>query len=245
MSTTAFDSVPSLDRTNASRSKAKVAVMEERVLPGLCNEAVGALGEAELNSMTTAAARVIEQLFDVLRIDHHNDQNTRDTPRRVAKMFVEELLRGRYTAPPPITEFDNTTANKQLIVTGPIDVRSMCAHHLMPIYGEAYIGVVPSASGKLIGLSKYDRIVEYFAARLQLQEELVSQIGQHIVKATNPLGLGVRISAVHMCKTHRGVTSSRCSRMVNSWFFGELLENSSLRLEFLEECRLLVPGGSV
>ena len=218
--------------------------MEEPVVPRLCNEAVGVLGEAELSRMTTAAAQAIEQLFDVLRIDHRNDQNTRDTPRRVARMFVEELLRGRYTAPPPITDFENATANKQLIVTGPIEVRSMCAHHLMPIYGEAYIAVVPSASGKLIGLSKYDRIVDYFSARLQLQEELVSQIGQHIVEVTKPLGLGVRISAVHMCKTQRGVCSSRRGRMVNSWFFGELLENNSLRQEFLEECRALDPGGS-
>src|SRR3712207_9064167 len=92
-------------------------------------------------------------------------------------MYVEEILEGRYTAPPKITEFDNAQAYDQLIVTGPIELRSMCAHHLMPIYGQAYIGILPAADGKIIGLSKYDRIVEYFASRLQIQEELGKQIG--------------------------------------------------------------------
>ena len=127
--------------------------------------------------MMAAAAQKLEELFDVLHIDHRNDHNMRDTPRRVAKMFVEEILHGRYNAPPQITEFENVDRYDQLIVTGPIEVRSMCAHHLMPIFGQAFIGVLPSPDGKIIGLSKYDRIVDYFAARLQIQEELVNQIG--------------------------------------------------------------------
>jgi GTP cyclohydrolase I len=88
--------------------------------------------------MMAAAARKVEELFDILRIDHRKDHNTRETPQRVAKMYVEEILEGRYTAPPKITEFDNAQAYDQLIVTGPIELRSMCAHHLMPIYGAAY-----------------------------------------------------------------------------------------------------------
>ena len=112
--------------------------------------------------MMAAAAQKLEELFDVLQIDHRNDHNTRDTPRRVAKMFVEEILHGRYNAPPQITEFENVDRYDQLIVTGPIEVRSMCAHHLMPIFGQAFIGMLPSPEGKIIGLSKYDRIVELF-----------------------------------------------------------------------------------
>ena len=77
-------------------------------------------------------------------------------------MFVDEMMHGRFSDPPVITEFDNVEGFDQLIVTGPIDIRSTCAHHLMPIYGEAYIGVLPAATGKIIGLSKYDRIVDYF-----------------------------------------------------------------------------------
>ena len=186
--------------------------------------------------MLAAAAQKVEELFDVLRIDHRNDHNTRETPLRVAKMFVEEILQGRYTAPPRITEFDNAQAYDQLIVTGPLEIRSMCAHHLMPIYGHAVIGILPAADGKIIGLSKYDRIVEYFASRLQIQEELVKQIGQYIMEATKPRGLAVRVSAVHMCKTQRGVRASRRSRMINTYYWGEMAKDAGLKSEFMQEC---------
>jgi GTP cyclohydrolase IA len=205
--------------------------------PRLCNEPVdGFLDKAEKAAMMAAAAKKLEELFDVLQIDHRNDHNTRDTPRRVAKMFVEEVLHGRYSEPPMITEFENVERYDQLIVTGPIEVRSMCAHHMMPIVGEAYIGILPSADGKIIGLSKYDRIVEYFASRLQIQEELVAQIANYVTEMTKPRGLAVRISAVHMCKTHRGVRASAQSRMVNSAFHGEMLRNQALKAEFQQEC---------
>jgi GTP cyclohydrolase I len=206
----------------------------------LCNEALDQpLTEGEREAMIAAAARKVEELFDILRIDHQNDHNTRETPQRVAKMYVEEILEGRYTAPPRITEFDNAQAYDQLIVTGPIGVRSMCAHHMMPIYGEAYIGILPAADGKIIGLSKYDRIVEYFASRLQIQEELVKQIGQYIMDMTAPRGLAVRISAVHMCKTQRGVRASHRSRMVNTYYWGEMAQHAALKREFLQECTAL------
>ena len=210
------------------------------MLPTLCNEALpGFVTEADREAMKAAAARKIEELFDILRIDHVNDHNTRDTPDRVAKMFVEETLRGRFTQPPRITEFENVERYDQLIVTGPIDLRSTCAHHLMPIYGSVIIGILPSPSGKIIGLSKYDRIVDYFASRLQIQEELIKQIERFIVETTEPRGLAVRISAVHMCKTHRGVLASRASRMVNSTYYGDLSTDKHLRSEFLQECAVL------
>ena len=194
--------------------------------------------------MIKVAAQKVEELFDVLRIDHRNDHNTRETPQRVAKMFVEEILQGRYTAPPRITEFDNAQAYDQLIVTGPLEIRSMCAHHLMPIYGHAVIGILPAADGKIIGLSKYDRIVEYFASRLQIQEELVKQIGQYIMDATRPRGLAVRVSAVHMCKTQRGVRASRRSRMVNTYYWGEMAKDAGLKSEFMHECVALDRSGA-
>lgn len=204
------------------------------------NEAVDeALSEAERSAMIVAAANKLSELFDVLHIDHRNDHNTRDTPRRVARMFVDEIMRGRFTSPPVLTEFDNAEQFDQLIVTGPIDIRSTCAHHLMPIYGEAYIGVLPAMDGKIIGLSKYDRIVQYFSGRLQIQEELVKQIGQYIMEKTAPRGIAVRISAVHMCKTHRGVYATHRSRMVTSAYFGALEEDPSLKDEFLRECAVL------
>ncbi len=206
----------------------------------LCNESVEGYSEAaERESLKAAAAKKIEELFDVLKIDYRNDHNTRETPQRFAKMLVEETLSGRYTQPPKITDFDNAQNYDELIVTGPIEVRSTCAHHMMPIYGSAFIGVLPSVDGKIIGLSKYDRIVDYFASRLQIQEELVKQIEKFIVDTTQPRGLAVRISAVHMCKTHRGVRASHKSRMVNSTFYGEMSRNPSLRAEFLQECAVL------
>jgi GTP cyclohydrolase IA len=209
-------------------------------LARLCNEALDQpLTEAERETMIAAAAHKLEELFDILRIDHRNDHNTRETPQRVAKMYVEEILEGRYTAPPKITEFDNAQAYDQLIVTGPLEVRSMCAHHMMPIYGAAYIGILPAADGKIIGLSKYDRIVEYFASRFQIQEELVKQIGHYIMDMTSPRGLAVRISAVHMCKTQRGVRASHRSRMVNTYYWGEMASDAALKGEFVQECTAL------
>lgn len=201
------------------------------------NEAVGgALSEAERAAMIGAAAGKIAELFDVLHIDHRNDHNTRETPSRVARMFVDEMMQGRFSDPPALTEFDNVEAFDQLIVIGPIDVRSTCAHHMMPIYGEAYLGVLPSADGKVIGLSKYDRIVDHFSGRLQIQEELTKQIGQFIMEKTEPRGIAVRISAVHMCKTHRGVRASHRSRMITSAYFGTLADDPALKEEFLREC---------
>jgi len=204
------------------------------------NEAVDeALSEAERATMIAAAAGKLAELFDVLHIDHRNDHNTRDTPRRVARMYVDEIMHGRFSNPPVLTEFDNVEQFDQLIITGPIEIRSTCAHHLMPIYGEAFIGVLPATDGKIIGLSKYDRIVQYFAGRLQIQEELVKQIGQFIMEKTRPRGVAVRISAVHMCKTHRGVRASHRSRMVTSAYFGALETDVQRRDEFLRECAVL------
>ncbi len=201
------------------------------------------LDAAERAAMVGAATEKLAELFDILQIDHRNDYNTRDTPRRVSKMFVDEIMRGRYCAPPEITEFENAEQYDQLIVTGPIDVRSTCAHHLMPFYGRAFIGILPASDGKIIGLSKYDRVVDFFASRLQIQEELVKQIGGFLMEKTAPSGLAVRISAVHMCKTHRGIKASHRGRMVSSAYWGALADNPALKSEFLQECIGLERGG--
>ncbi|MGE5202458.1 MAG: GTP cyclohydrolase I [Acidobacteriota bacterium] len=207
------------------------------------NQAVDApLSSAEEAAMIAAASQKIGELLDILRIDHRNDHNTRDTPHRVARMYVKEFLRGRFSDCPTMTEFENAERYDQLIVTGPIAVRSLCAHHLMPIYGHAVIGVLPAPDGNIIGLSKYDRIVDHFAARFQIQEELVKQIGSFLVERTKPRGLAVRISAVHMCKTHRGVRASNASRMVNTALYGAMQENPSLKSEFIQECTVLERG---
>jgi len=203
------------------------------------NEAVGDIDPAERAQMINAAAKKFEELFDILRFDYKNDHNMQETPMRVARMWVEELLHGRYNAPPVITDFENVERYDQMLVTGPIEVRSTCAHHLMPIYGQAFIGVLPAPDGKIIGLSKYDRIAQYFAARLQIQEELVGQIGSYIMDMTQPRGLAIRMTAVHTCRTHRGVRASMDSRMVNTAFYGEFLTDPNLKASFLQECLAL------
>jgi GTP cyclohydrolase I len=201
------------------------------------------LSAEERADMIEAAAEKIRELFDILQIDHRGDPNTFDTPRRVARMYVEELLVGRFTPPPRITEFDTTESQEGLIVTGPIDLRSTCAHHLMPIYGAAIIGIVPPEDGRLVGLSKYDRVVAHFARRFQVQETLTRQIGDYLIEATAPRGLAVRIRAVHMCRTHRGVLAPHESQMITSAYYGEFKENARLKAEFLDECRALEQGG--
>ncbi len=205
----------------------------------LSNEAVGVLEPAEKAAMIEAAAGKLEELFGILQLDTKNDHNMQETPIRVARMLVEDLMWGRYSDPPSVTEFENVERYDQLLVTGPIEVRSTCAHHLMPIVGHAVIGVLPSPDGKIIGLSKYDRIVHYFSARLQIQEELVAQIGKYIMDVTKPRGLAVRISAAHLCRTHRGVRASLDSRMVNSAFYGEFLTDPTLKGAFLQEALAL------
>jgi GTP cyclohydrolase IA len=188
--------------------------------------------------MLCAAEGKIEELLDILLIDHRADPNTRGTPRRVARMLVDELMRGRFAAPPALTDFDNRLGYGGLIVTGPIEVRSTCAHHLMPIRGEAFVGVLPSAEGKVLGLSKYDRVVDHFAARLQTQEELAQQVGAFLWEGTAPRGLAVRISAAHLCRTQRGVRAGG-GRMVTGAYFGALAEEAAAKAEFLRECAAL------
>ncbi|WP_159350724.1 GTP cyclohydrolase I [Roseomonas harenae] len=216
-----------------------VALRRLQSRPSAANEALDApLTSDEREAMICTASAKLEELLDVLRIDHRNDPNTRGTPRRVAKMLVNELLRGRSVAPPELTDFENRLGYHGLIVTGPIEVRSTCAHHLMPIRGEAFIGVLPSATGKVLGLSKYDRIVDHFAARLQTQEELVQQVGDFLWQNTAPRGLAVRISAAHMCRMQRGVRAGS-GRMMTSAYFGAFTEEAGLKDEFLRECSSL------
>lgn len=204
--------------------------------PAFANEApCGVLPANEREAMICAATGTLEDLLDTLLVDHRNDPNTRGTPGRVARMLVDELLRGRFAAPPSLTDFENRLSYEGMIVTGPIEVRSTCAHHLMPIRGEAFIGVLPSAAGKVLGLSKYDRVVDHFAARLQTQEEMTQQIGDFLWEGTAPLGLAVRVSAVHLCRTHRGIRAPG-GRMVTSAYFGTFGEQPELKAEFLREC---------
>jgi len=111
-----------------------------------------------------------------LVIDTEGDHNTQQTARRVARMYVAEVFRGRYTPPPPVTEFPNVEHLNELMIVGPITVRSACSHHLCPIIGKVWIGVMPNEHSNLIGLSKYARLCDWVMSRPQIQEEAVARL---------------------------------------------------------------------
>ncbi len=172
-----------------------------------------------------------------LVIDTEHDHNTDDTARRVAKMYVNEVFRGRYVKPPQITEFPNAEHLNELMIVGPITVRSACSHHFCPVIGKIWIGVMPNEHTNVIGLSKYARLAEWILGRPQIQEEAVVQLADLIQLKTQPDGLAIVMEASHYCMAWRGVKDMD-SKMINSVMRGVFLKDSSLRREFLS----LIPG---
>jgi len=180
-------------------------------------------------------AEVEEKMRDVLRalvIDTESDHNTAETARRVAKMFLTEVFRGRYVAAPPITEFPNISRLNELMIVGPIKVRSACSHHLCPILGRIWIGLLPNEHSNLIGLSKYVRICDWIMSRPQIQEEAVTMLADDLQDRVKPDGLAIVMEADHFCMHWRGVKDDE-SMMTNSMMRGSFLKDASLRREFL------------
>ena len=175
-------------------------------------------------------------LLESLVIDVDNDHNTLETARRVAKMYVSEVFRGRYLPTPAVTEFPNAEHLNELMIMGPITVRSACSHHLCPIMGKLWIGVMPNAHSNLIGLSKYSRIADWVMSRPQIQEEAIIQLSDVLVDLVKPNGLAVVMEADHFCMHWRGVKDN-ASKMVNSVMRGVFLEDGVLRREFLSLIR--------
>lgn len=190
------------------------------------HEHLGPEGTAAIELKVEAA---VSDLLDALVIDALNDHNTQDTAKRVAKMMVREVFKGRYLPPPDITDFPNVKALDQIYTVGPITVRSACSHHLVPIFGQAWIGVIPS--DRIIGLSKFNRLTEWVMARPQIQEEATQQLADEIEKRINPQALAVVIKAEHMCMTWRGVRETETS-MTTSVMRGAFLEDEKARAEF-------------
>lgn len=180
-------------------------------------------------------AEVEDNLEDVLRslvIDVDRDHNTAETARRVAKMFLQEVFAGRYQAAPPVTEFPNAARLNELMIVGPITVRSACSHHLCPIMGRIWIGVMPNEDSALIGLSKYARLADWVMSRPQIQEEAIDQLANLLEAKVQPDGLAVVMEADHFCMHWRGVKDAE-SKMTNSIMRGVFLEDAALRREFL------------
>ncbi len=189
------------------------------------------LTEEECNRMIAQCEEKFTEILDILRISR-NDPNSTHTPRRIAKMYVNELLRGRFSPPPKMTIFPNRKKVNNLIISKGIEVMSLCSHHWLPITGSCTIGYIPN--DYVLGLSKLSRVVEWFSRRAQIQEELGEQIADYLESMLKPQALGVVIKARHYCIISRGVRGSEeQSIMTTSVMRGDLLEDLSLRNEFV------------
>jgi GTP cyclohydrolase I len=188
--------------------------------------------EGELEALQREVAIKLVDVLRTLVIDIENDHNTQDTARRVAKMYVREVFGGRYVSEPPVTEFPNVSRLNELMIVGPVTVRSACSHHLCPILGRIWVGVMPNEHSALIGLSKYARLVEWVMTRPQIQEEAIAQLAQLLQEKMQPDGLAIVMEADHYCMQWRGVKDMD-SKMTNSIMRGSFLRNPNLRLEFL------------
>ena len=186
----------------------------------------------ELELLLDEVEEKMKGVLSSLVIDTDNDHNTDNTARRVAKMYVNEVFRGRYVPAPSITEFPNVGHLNELMIVGPITVRSACSHHFCPVIGKIWIGVMPNEHTNVIGLSKYARLAEWIMGRPQIQEEAVVQLADLIQEKTQPDGLAIVMEASHYCMAWRGVKDMD-SKMINSVMRGVFLKDPNLRREFL------------
>ena len=191
----------------------------------------------DLEALLDELEEKMKGVLSTMVIDTAHDHNTGNTARRVAKMYLNEVFRGRYVAAPAITEFPNAEHLNELMIVGPITVRSACSHHFCPVIGKIWIGVLPNEHTNVIGLSKYARLAEWVMGRPQIQEEAVVQLADLIQLKTQPDGLAIVMEASHYCMAWRGVKDMD-SKMINSVMRGVFLKDASLRREFLS----LIPG---
>ena len=188
--------------------------------------------EGELDELQAEVASKMQDVLEALVIDTESDHNTQDTARRVAKMYVREVFGGRYVPQPAVTEFPNAARLNELMIVGPVTVRSACSHHFCPIVGRIWVGVMPNEHSELIGLSKYARLVEWVMTRPQIQEEAIAQLAELLHDKMQPDGLAIVMEADHFCMQWRGVKDMD-SKMTNSMMRGSFLKNPDLRREFL------------
>ena len=191
--------------------------------------------DGELQDIEAEVAEAFEGVLDALVIDRQSDHNTADTARRVAKMYVREVFAGRFEEAPAVTDFPNAASSDELMLVGPITVRSACSHHFVPMVGKVWIGIVPDPESKLIGLSKYNRLTNWVMSRPQIQEESLMQLADLLVEKTSPKGVALKMVAEHLCMTWRGVKDAD-SKMTSLVMRGEFETDVSRRREFLELC---------
>jgi GTP cyclohydrolase IA len=186
----------------------------------------------ELDQLQQEVEDKMRGVLDSLVIDTEHDHNTTETARRVAKMYVNEVFRGRFVTPPTITEFPNAEHLNELMIVGPLAVRSACSHHFCPVIGKLWVGIMPNEHTNVIGLSKYARLAEWVMGRPQIQEEAVVQLADLIMEKTSPDGLAIVMEASHYCMAWRGVKDMD-AKMITSVMRGVFLKDPALRREFL------------
>ena len=187
------------------------------------------LDENDVQKIEDEVAEAFQGVLKALVINTDDDHNSQDTARRVSKMFVHEIFRGRYYPPPDVTAFPNVKQYDQIYMSGPMSINSTCAHHFQPIAGKAYVGIFPG--NKVIGLSKFNRMVDWIASRPQIQEEMTEQIADMIEKETGAKGVAVIIKAEHFCMTARGVKEHE-SDMLTSVVRGVFRDEPQIKSEF-------------
>ena len=197
------------------------------------------LTEEQKQTMIEEATVHYGKYMTALGFDWENDPNSSDTPRRVAKAFVNDLAEGVYSEGPRITAFDNVDKYDGMVFQGNIKLHSFCSHHHLPFVGVANVGYIPGIDGKVIGLSKLNRIVEFYARRPQVQENLTMQIHKHIDRVCEKNeGVAVMLEANHMCACVRGVKHD--STMKTSKLSGVFMDNNNLaRQEFYDFIKTL------
>jgi len=194
------------------------------------------LWDGDKEKLINEAAEAFEGVLDALLIDRKNDPNSKGTARRLAKMYFNEIMAGRYEPRPDATAFPNDTTDRyegMLVVRS--ELRSMCSHHHQPVTGVAYIGII--AAEKLIGLSKYTRIAQWCARRGTLQEELCNDIAREIMKATDARDVGVYVQAVHGCCENRGIMA-HSSLTQTTVLKGAFNTDQSTKKEFFDNIKL-------
>jgi GTP cyclohydrolase I len=200
------------------------------------------VSDEQKDQLITEATAAFEQVLDALMIDRHSDPNSKGTARRLAKMYYNEIMAGRYEKAPDATAFPNNSEDRyegMLVVRS--ELRSMCSHHHQPVSGVAYIGII--AAQKLIGLSKYTRIAQWCARRGTLQEELCNDIAREIQKATDSENVGVYIEMTHGCVENRGVMAHN-SLTQTTVLKGAFLSDPGTKKEFFDNIQLQSRNGN-
>jgi GTP cyclohydrolase I len=220
----------STDAPVSARIRARIKKAKRRFH---ANDNISAFLEAgDLEALQAEVEEKMKGVLESLVIDTTSDHNTRETAKRVAKMYLTEVFHGRYSPVPPVTEFPNASSLNELMIVGPITVRSACSHHFCPIMGRLWIGLMPNEHSNLIGLSKYSRLAEWIMSRPQIQEEAITQMAELLIDKVRPDGLAVVMEADHFCMHWRGVRDNE-TKMINSVMRGSFLKDHTLRREFL------------